>query len=250
MPRKKSEEIIVKSKVRYIGILMALPLLAGMLTGCVVGKAGREKQKQWVEEMNKTFKDTHFEYVGPEQGEFGAEANIARMKADDGLGCRVKKLNGKLLTDYNYYRYVDDVDEYFYDYFGDWVEDICDSYEVSHVAGSDDIYSPLEDISAEEYIEKYVDCDTVYVFLYEPSGDFLSEDEMRDLLINVCKDREEACVIKIYWYTEKPEKDDRFKTYVEDYSLYMKEKGTIRNIYHNYKDPAKEDHYVLQDYKI
>ena len=95
----------------------------------------------------------------------------------------------RLYTNYYDILYKSESEEYFSDYFSGKFK--CDGCDVK-------IYNrrketPIRIMSAEEYIKDYVDLNGVDVIIYRKDGVFPDKNDMKDILVNICKERDEVC---------------------------------------------------------
>ena len=227
-------------RVGSIGMLFVL--LVALMTACV-GPIGRAEQRNWVKKMNKVFKDDEFTYEGPAQGEYGQYSNLAVVhskKYPDAL-LYVKEKDGELSTNYNTIRYHDEAVEYFEEYFDGEFD--CDEYEITFWAHNQ--YTPLEDISAEKYIKKYVTCNEVSIYLIREDKTFPFEEEMSDKMIEIAKDRDEVCDLTVFCLEEMT--DNPVIDSVCYYKLYMDRRGHVKYVRVSNHEPEKESHYVVED---
>ena len=243
----------MNNKIKASALVMSSIMICSFLGGCV-GPMGRAQQKKWVEEMNEVYEDDHFEYLGPQQGEYGQDSSIAEVSSEllpsDEYTVYIKKKDGELLSNYNRFRYEEEIQDYFHDYLDDWFDGTCKSFQISYIPSSENNLTPLEDISAKKFIKKYVTFDKVRVHLYCPDGDYPSEDEIKDILIDIAKERGEKTEIVVFCSTKKYKKNSETK-YDISYDLHMKTDDKIDSIYAfvSNKDYG-ESHYLVQDYEI
>ena len=243
----------MNNKIRASALVVSLLMTSSFLGGCVVGPLGRAEQKSWVKEMNEIYEDDHFEYLGPQQGEYGQESSIADVSSEllpsDEYRVYIKKKDGELLSNYNLYLYEEEIQDYFHDYMEKWFDDECKSFQISYVPTNENRLTPLEDISAKKFIKNYVEFDKVRVHLCCPDGDYPSEDEIKDILIDIAEERGEKINIVVFCSTEKYNK--KKLKYDISYSLYMKDDDEIEHIYVTYSDKdLGESHYILENYEI
>lgn len=226
------------------GLAMVLCMAVSLFSGCVVGKQGREEQKAWVKEMDEVIKDDDIEYVGPRNGEFGQESNVAVIKSKifpNSNNIFLRKLNGSLQTDYHFYRYREDVNEYIADYAEGFFR--ADSVEAHFLPR--DKYIPLKDYSLREYIKEFVTFNSVYIALFRKDGQFPSDEEMAEKLLRIAKDRDEICNINVYCLTEKT--DDWVMKSVLAYELEMKSERKAERITCRYKEGGKTKYRTIKE---
>ncbi len=95
--------------------------------------------------------------------------------------------------------------------------------------------TPATDMTSEEYIKTYVTCNCVSVYLFSSDMSYLSEEENQEILLDICRDREEACRIYVQWTQEKTG-DWTPDDYNIQYTLDMKDKDTIEYLTVRYQD--------------
>lgn len=241
------------NKIKTSALLLSSVMCVSILGGCI-GPIGRAEQKSWVKEMNKVYEDDHFEYLGPQSGEAGQRSDIADVSSEllpsDEYRVYVKKANGELLSNYNRYRYEEEIQDYFHDYLDDWFDDECDSFVAIYVPTSENDLTPIEDISAKKFIKKYVDVDKVQVRMCCSDGDYPDEEVIKDILIDIVEDRGGAKTNISVLISKKKYKKNKSEKYDVSYSLCMKEDGEIDNIYVSYLNDGGESHYLLENYEI
>ena len=196
------------------------------LSGCISGK-DRKEQKRWAKQLQEEFEDDEFEYVGADyNGLIGQDRNVAlvRSKEYPDECVTIRNTDGELSTDYNYIRYHDDVEEYI----GEYLEDYFDGDSMKVEFNAQNKMTPLEDISLKRYIRKYVCFSRVNVTLICKDGLVPSDEEMAEKLIDIAKDRDEACNITVYCCTKKV--TDPAKESECYYTLTMNKKAMIYSI--------------------
>ena len=226
-----------KTKIIVIALMALLLLLC--IPVIIYGIYSKQRERQWIEDMNAAFPDDHFEYIGPwiEDEYYVSSEFVVSSEKYPGKTFIIKPSNGMGLTNYNSVRYRKDVDKYFYDYFEPWVGDLCDHYEIEFTPWEESEFTPIENITAEEYIDRYVDCSRLDIYMFEPKKKDLSTFEMVDRLIEICRDRKEKCWFDVNWYKEKTENWHR-DDYDIRYAVKMKDEDTISHISVSYKDHA------------
>lgn len=229
---------------KMCGVAIVLCMVISLFSGCVVGSAGRAEQKSWVKEMNEVIPDDEFEYVGPKSGEFGQESNVAVVKTKiypHSTSIYLRKLNGELQTDYHFYRYREDVNEYIADY----VKGIINGDSIEAHFIPDSKYVPLKNYSLKEYIKEFVTFDSVYIALFQKDGKFPSDDEMSQSLLKIAKNRDEICNINVYCLTEKT--DDWVMKSTIAYELTMTSERKVNRISVRYEDGGKTKHKTIKE---
>ena len=186
-------------KTTALGLIICMSSV--FFSGCISTK-DRKEQKKWVKEMQEEFEDDEFEYIGAGyNGLIGQDRNIAVVKSKNLKDERftIRNTDGELSTDYNYLRYHDDVEEYIEEYLSDYFDG--DFMEVEYDAQY--TRTPIKDISLKMFIKKYVQFSRVKLTLVCEDGVFPSDEEMTEKLIDIAKDRGEACNITVYCCTKK-----------------------------------------------
>ena len=171
-------------------------------SGCISNQQRKEQQK-WVKLLQEEFEDDEFEYIGADyDGLIGQDKNVAlvRSKKYPKESIHIRNTDGELSTNYNYVRYHEDVEEYIEEYLGDYFEGDFMEVEYEGQKGN----TPIEDISLKKFIKKYVVFSRVKLTLVCEDGVFPSDEEMAEKLIDIAKDRGEACNITVYCCTKKP----------------------------------------------
>ena len=236
----------VMSKHSIIGI--ALVLVMVLTSGCYYFSRG--KDQECVDEMNKAFPDDHFEYLEPVYSDETLQSKdfYVSSKNYPDMKIRVKKSGSEVLTNYNLKRYEKEIEDYFHDYFESWYGNRCDLFEVSYNA-MDNNMTPATDMTSEEYIKTCVTCNCVSVYLFSTDMSYLSEEENREILLDICRDREEACRIYVQW-AQKKTGDWTPDDYNIQYTLDMKDKDTIEYLAVRYQDYNGESRELVRDLEI
>ena len=227
---------------------MAVCLIASLFSGCL-SPMESAAQKKWVKKLSKVFDDDKFEYVGPGSSTpFGVNSRVARVKSKEYPDAEIivrKNNDGELVTNYNYIRYQEDVQEYVEEYFDGAFD--CEDYEIE--LKLTDPVTPIEDISKKEFIKDYLRFNRINVIIYKEDGNFQDDEEIRDILIDVVKDRDEACCITLYCCTEETDAHTRGKECECFYTLTMNKKNTINSLIVS-RNGGKERTVLLEDEKV
>ena len=205
-------------------MMLLVVLAAGTFAGCPLDKSA---QKSWVREMNRVFKDDHFEYQGAVKGEYGSsrlEANVSSEKFPDEQ-IHAKKEDGQILTDYNYFRLKDNAGAYYEDYFSSNLDDLCDNYEVEYVGYG---FTPIKDITVDEYIDEYGSC-MLEIYIYDATADFPAEEDTVNFLIDAARSLGSQCHIRVWYCTKQAEAVEDRGWYV-NYTLEMSSADHIDHI--------------------
>lgn len=134
IPAKKSS--IEKIAFRIIGVLVALIIIlivaAVMLIRSIIGNNGANSPRniKWVKELNETFPDDEFTYVGYDRvgvvglGSF-RNKNVIVVKSKKYPDYKVtmgwNEDHTRIVTDYNYIRYRDEINEYYKNIFSQYI---------------------------------------------------------------------------------------------------------------------------------
>lgn len=231
-----------KHAIKSSAFAMVIGLILAMLPGCA-GPVSRARQKSWVDKMNQTFKKDEFTYDGPTTGEFGQESYVADVKSKKypKQTIIVKQINEELLTNYNYIRYHDDAEEYVYEYFDG--KFACDSYAVKYY--TEDIFTPMTDYSFDEYMDEFFSFNRVSIALIREDGEFPSDEEIAEKLLDIAKDRDEIC--DIFLYCIQDEEDNWVLDSVKYFELYMREERKVRDIEVTRHSGKKTEHVTLME---
>lgn len=218
-------------KATVAGILLCF--LSTLFTGCKLSKKDAKEQKKWVEQMNEIYPDDHFEYVKPYHYNTSIfeEKNEAIVRSENypNEEISVRGPSNELSSNYNCIRYEKETEEYVYDYFSD--KFVCDDYEISYQIH--DTFSPVENMSAEEYFQNYVDLNRIEIIIYRKDGIFPDKETMKEKLIDICKDRDEIFSFYVYCCKSKTSFSNADNTCECYYSLDMYEKRKINSLRYN-----------------
>ena len=94
------------------------------------------------------------------------------------------------------------------------------------------------------------ECD-MFLF-YEDESQIPTEEEMESLLLDLASYENHIYSIHFKYIDIKYADDEKLarKNYTVDYLLHMKTEDRIDNIYVSYKDPAIDNHYIVEDLDI
>lgn len=220
------------------GIIMCS--LVVLLSGCLLNKEEYNEQKSWVDLMNDTFTDDHFEYGGPAFNSIGAQSSYcAVIKSEkypqEEIG--VFKDENRLYTNYYDILYKSESEEYFSDYFSGKFK--CDGCDVKISRWQKE--TPIRIMSAEEYIKDYVDLNGVDVIIYRKDGVFPDKNDMKDILINICKERDEVCDFTLYCCKEKTTRENVKNTCECYFHVFMGTENSISHMNCKYKEGKEYD---------
>ena len=222
-------------KATVAGILLCF--LSTLITGCMISKQEAIEQKKWVEQMNEAFTDDHFKYQGAGFDILGGQAaNEARVKSEKypNEEIFVWGPSDDLTSNYNSIRYQKESEDYFRDYFTS--KFVCDDCKVRD--NSLRRASPVKDMSAEEYVQNYLQMKYVDIIIYRKSGVFPDSEVMTEKIIDICKDRDEICEFNIYCCKDKTSFENAENTCECYYHLSMHEKGKIDTLRYESKEQS------------
>ena len=220
---------------KLVAILLVVAMVF-VMAGCKDKKSKTEEELLgWVERLNNSFIDDHFEYESFHQNVL--DGNGGYM---DGMGTVVVKSekypDQKIYisnnfnsegeppyTNYNSIRYKENMEEYIKEVFEEHFS--CDSCEVQYLC---EPTTPIEYMSFNTYLQKYARFSHVDVIIYKKDGAFTAQEQTVDELIKIVKERDETCEINLYYCTE--EDDDMLSNYVCCYSLVMSQHNEISYI--------------------
>ena len=173
----------VMGKVIKISAKLVLLIVGICIVGCVLmtvsgvmlfnrlfyGKtdASRGRNKKWVQKMNDTYPDDEFTFVSYDRISVGWNDS-----------------HTKLVTDYNYVRFKEELNDYYRDILCRYLnpDEIDMAYRIDFVEKTE-----LKDYSFDEYREEHKDDGKLSVYL-KYVGTFPSEDEMIRVIESFLKD--------------------------------------------------------------
>ena len=198
----------------------------------VDGLEDEAKMRQWVESLNNTFQNDHFEYdyyfhnvIDSEGHPIPGEGIVVVAKSEKYPDQEIHITNtltpnGEHYTDYNSIRYKEDMEKYCKGIFEERLN--CDSCEVICPI---EPTTPIEDMSFEKYLQELTSFD-FNVIMYSKDGAFTGEKQTVDELIQIVKEQKKACYIKLFYCQE--EVDGPYPhNYVCSYSLVMSKPNEI-----------------------
>ena len=241
---RKRKRIMGKNKI----LTIALVLVMVCTSGCYYYE--QNSRLKCVETMNEMFPDDHFEYLEQVYSDIDSESSdfyVSSQKFPD-KKIRVNVSGKNITSNYNLKRYEKEIEEYFHNFFDRWYGNRCDFFEVTYRPLDNDM-TPLANMTAEEYIDTYVTCKCVSLYLFSAEEYYLSEADNQEILVNICRDRNEPCRIDLQWYSEKTEDWDIYDFHIE-YTLDMKDKDTITYMYVRYQDYTGASRQLLDDLAI
>ena len=162
-------------------------------------------QEKWVNELAGEFPDDTFTYDGVEPGELGPHGDIARVSSADYPDYMIRIIkddNGELITNYNYYRYKEQIDGYFRDYMEAFFD--CDAMNVnytSHAYRSE--YTPIEDISFDRFMERNVTWNCIGIRLFY-EDEYPDDEQMKDILLSILQENKDKPVNIFAYIFEEP----------------------------------------------
>ena len=231
---------------------IALALAASfILTSCTpLSTAG---QKNWIKELGKAFPDDTFTYEGhPERSIGGTDYSTVLVSSElyPGAVISIWKEKGEVRTNYHTLAYeeecYEELDRILNGRFP------CSSYLITGHNQYNEGGYPLEDFGAKKFIKEYMDYECDMFLFYEDESQIPTEEEMEELLIDLASYESHIYSIHFKYIDIKYADDEKLarKNYTVDYLLHMKTEDRIDNIYVSYKDPAIDNHYIVEDLDI
>lgn len=215
-----------------------------------------EQNQKWVEKMNDTFPDDHFEYVGYSKDYLTGVGDlknknmivVSSEKYPDseiriGYYDSEKKY---LVTNYNYVRYNEERKDYYDELMREYFK--CDDLAINYVTFYKQ-YSNVNDYDALEFIQHHSVFNISVSLKYE--GDFPSQEEITRIIDQIIENEDREVRLVIYLsHTTVHELDNSEGS--EDYTLYMDSPTHIsylkRHIVH-YDRPDHHDDEIIKIYE-
>lgn len=228
-----------------------------LLSGCAFVGIGSDnatkEEKKWVAKMNETFSDDTFTYAGHTTTTGYGVGSVKKKNSiyvksekypDNYIIVEDKNGSGSPVTNYNRICHNDSAEEYFEKMLGDYFD-----YDHIEVIYTDNIFyanTPIENITSDEYIKNYVVFDFQVNMVY--TGDYPSEEEMKNSIIKLVRDNDTKGNISIRLYHKElddygPQNAD------EEYFLHMKTKDYITGLKHyiiTYDQNGERDYRINQ----
>lgn len=173
----------------------------------VDGLEDEAEMRRWVERLNDTFKDDHFEYDYYFHNVIDAEGNhipgegivvVAKSEKYPDQEIHITNTltpNGEHYSDYNSIRYKENMEKYGKGIFEERLN--CDSCEVIYPGE----LTPIEDVSFEKYLQEHAGF-YFTVIMYSKDGAFTGEKQTVDELIQIVKEQNKACHIYLFYCKE------------------------------------------------
>ncbi|MBR5975527.1 MAG: hypothetical protein IK020_10145 [Clostridiales bacterium] len=196
------------------------------------GIEDEDEMRRWVESLNDTFKDDHFEYDHYFHNIIDAEGHptpgegivvVAKSEKYPDQEIHITNTltpNGEHHTDYNSIRYKEDIEKYCKGIFEERLN--CDSCEV--ICQSEPS-TPIEDMSFEKYLQEYAYFDFT-VIMYSKDSAFTGEKQTVDELVRIVKEQNKSCDINLFYCNEGVD-GPYHHNYVCFYSLVMSNPNEI-----------------------
>jgi len=226
---------------------IAAVLAAGfLLASCTPFQSA--KQKKWVDEMEDAFPEDTFEYVEHPSSSIvivdydHIQVHSKKYKTD---GIIVGERDGKLVSNYLAFKYNDELREewerIFYGRFP------CSDYEVSAYSQMNrkELLYPVKDISAEKFIDKYMEYDCFLFLYYDDESQIPSENEMKEYILDLVEDEPHPYSISIFYCDSKFDRDEAVSNYNVEYRLYMTDDDTIKSLNVSYKGDTSKNHSLI-----
>ena len=224
------------SKIKKLVAILLVVAMVFVMAGCKDKKSKAEEELLgWVERLNNTFLDDHFEYESFHQSIL--DGNGGYM---DGMGTvfvKSEKYPDQKVyisnnfnfdweppyTNYNSIRYKENMEKYIKGVFEEHFN--LDSCKVTYQS---EPTTPVEYMSFTTYLQKYARFNPVDVIIYKKDGAFTGQEQTVEELIKIVKERDEKCEINLYYCNEGV--DDPLSNYVCYYSLVMSQHNEISYI--------------------
>lgn len=229
----------------------AVALAALMLASCTPWE--KAAQKNWVKEIGEVFPDDEFKYLGHPSSNITIK-DYSRVLVSSELyetsNIIICEKNGKLYS--NYLAFVHDDacrDEFDRIFSGSFP---CSYFTVGGYTQRFDYDKnyPVRDISADKFIQKYMDYNCFLFLYYDDVSDIPSEEEMEECILDLVKSEPHAYNVSIFCADSRYSEDEAIKKCVVDYRLYMTEQDTIKSLYVDYKDSNDNDRYLIRDMNV
>lgn len=183
----------MEEKTKKITCLLAVTMLAGILTGCLF-----PAQKEWVKQMEENYTDDTFTFTGKTHRKYEThkiwgiilksekcgDSEIDVFKEDDGL-----------YSNYMTQRYYDEIDEYTKEHYADAFE--CDRYEFlptnryTFYPEDPDSYYPVKCYELDDFLESELKLECNIALYYD--GDLPSDEEVEQMLIDQARKDRRIC---------------------------------------------------------
>ena len=183
----------MEEKAKKITCLLAVTMLAGILTGCLF-----PAQKEWVKQMEENYTDDTFTFTGKTHRKYETrkiwgiilksekcgDSEIDVFKEDDGL-----------YSNYMTQRYYDEIDEYTKEHYADAFE--CDRYEFlptnryTFYPEDPDSYYSVKCYELDDFLENELKLECNIALYYD--GDLPSNEEVEQMLIDQARKDRRIC---------------------------------------------------------
>ena len=157
----------------------------------------------------------------------------------------VGERDGKLVSNYLAFKYNDELREewerIFYGRFP------CSDYEVSAYSQMNrkELLYPVKDISAEKFIDKYMEYDCFLILYYDDESQIPSENEMKEYILDLVDDEPHPYSISIFYCDSKYDRDEVISNYNVEYHLYMTDDDTIKSLNVSYNGDTSKNHSLI-----
>ena len=237
-----------KDLIKVIAAALAAAVLSA---SCTPWK--KAEQNKWIKEMGEVFPDDEFEYIGHPSTTLpfkDYDRVLVSSELYDTTNVCICEKDGRLYSNYLAFVHEDACRDEFDRIFSGAFP--CSYFEVSGYVQRFDYYTvyPVEDISAEKFIRKYMEFDCQLFLFYEDGKGIPSEDEMVECITDLVKSEPHAYKITIFCADSKYSREEAITHCTVDYRLVMDEDDNIKSLYVDYKYGSENDRYLIRDMDI
>ena len=237
------------NRSKSIKIAAALITAVMLVTSCT--PIGKMQQNGWIKKLGKAFPDDTFTFDGhPKETLTGVQYDIVKVKSElyPDTYISLWKTKGKLVTNYQAIAYKEAIVDEMYRVIGDRFP--CSSYVITNA--NQDSYNgyPVEDFGAKKFIKEYMDYRCDVILFYDDESQIPDDDKIKELFYGLLEDEPHIYTLHLYYIDVKDKDlaiDDPLRFYKVKYQLFMTEEDVIKNIYVDYHDATKEDHYIVRN---
>lgn len=236
----------------YLIKTAAATLVAALLlASCTPWK--KAEQKKWIKEMSEEFPDDEFKYIGnPSTSVLIKDYDRVQVSSElyDTTNICICERDGELYSNYLAFVHEEACRDEFDRVFGSRFP--CSYYTVGGYVQRFDYYMdyPVKNISADKFIEKYMDYRCYLFLFYDDVSGIPSEDEMKEYVVDLVKSEPHVYNVTIFCSDAEFTEDEAIKHCVVEYRLLMNKKDTIDSLYVDYTDSSDNDRYIIRDMDI